>query len=135
MNSEVFRSKEFSNRIELSQLVQDLLTVGAFGLLAALGEGGRWVWGHLGYGGAPRHVHTYLLICTHMKCYNQHVRKLQMATTMEAAMFIMLNTCMCVCTHMCAHACMCMCVCMCVGVAPHPNHHPPTPKGGSPHNQ
>ena len=67
MSSGVFRGKEFSNRIELSQSVQDLLTVGDLGSLQLWGRD-RWVWGHLGHGGAPRHVHTYMLTCTYMKC-------------------------------------------------------------------
>ena len=51
-----------------------------------------------------------------------------MATTMEAAMFIIFNTCMCV--HMCVYAC--------VWELPHPlSPQPPThlPPGGTPHNQ
>ena len=39
MNSEVFRGIEFSNRIELSQLVQDLLTIGDLGSLQLWGRG------------------------------------------------------------------------------------------------
>ena len=39
MNLEVFRDKEFSNRIELSQLVQDLLTVSDLGSLQLWGRG------------------------------------------------------------------------------------------------
>ena len=129
--------KEFLNRIELSSLVQDLLTVGDLGSLQLWGgaDGCGGIWGR----GAPRHVHTCVLICPHMKCYNQHVRKLQMATTMEAAMFIMFNTCMCVCAHICSHACMCMCVHMSGGLPPPnltPTTHPPThPPQGAPHNQ
>ena len=68
MSSAVFRGKEFSNRIELSQLVQDLLTVGDLGSLSALGEGTVGCGGIWGIGGAPRHVHTCILTCTHMKC-------------------------------------------------------------------
>ena len=39
MSSGVFRGKEFSKRIELSQLVQDLLTVGDLGSLQLWGRG------------------------------------------------------------------------------------------------
>ena len=42
----MFRCKEFSNRIELSRLVQDLLNFGVLGSLQLWG-GGRWVGGHL----------------------------------------------------------------------------------------
>ena len=38
----MFRGKESSNRIELSQLVQDLLNFGVLGSLQ-LCEGSRWV--------------------------------------------------------------------------------------------
>ena len=47
MSSGMFRGKESSNRIELSQLVQDLLNFGVLGSLRLWG-GGRWVGGHLG---------------------------------------------------------------------------------------
>ena len=67
MSSGVFRGKEFLNRIELSQLVQDLLTVSDLGSLQLWGRG-RWVRGHPGCGDVPRHVHTCILTCTHMKC-------------------------------------------------------------------
>ena len=47
----MFRGKESSNRIELSQLVQDLLNFGVLGSLQLWG-GGRWVGGVLGHLGA-----------------------------------------------------------------------------------
>ena len=67
MSSRVFRGKEFSNRIKLSQFVQDLLTVNDLGSLQLWGgtDGCEGIWG---MGGAPRHVHTCMLTCTHMKC-------------------------------------------------------------------
>ena len=55
----MFRGKESSNRIELSQLVQDLLNFGVLGSLWLWG-GGRWVGGH---GGCP---HAHACACTHM---------------------------------------------------------------------
>ena len=56
----MFRGKESSNRIELSQLVQDLLNFGVFGSLWLCGWVG-WVdkgWGSLE--GAPTHVHMHV---------------------------------------------------------------------------
>ena len=44
MSSGVFKGKESSNRIELSQLVQDLLNFGDLGSLQLWGVGG-WGWG------------------------------------------------------------------------------------------
>ena len=44
MSSGMFRSKESSNRIELSRLVQELLNLGVFGSLQLWGWGvGGWV--------------------------------------------------------------------------------------------
>ena len=60
----MFRVKESSNRIELSQLVQDFLNFGVLGSLWLWG-GGRWVGvsgGIWGMGGPHMHAHT----CTHM---------------------------------------------------------------------
>ena len=48
MSSGMFRGKESSNRIELSQLVQDLLNFSVFGFLQLLGVGG-WVDGDGGW--------------------------------------------------------------------------------------
>ena len=53
----MFRGKESSNRIELSQLVQDLLNFGVLGSLWLWG-GGRWVVG--GWG-----VSAQLCTCMH----------------------------------------------------------------------
>ena len=79
MSSRMFRGKESSNRIELSQLVQDLLNFGVLGSLWLWGRG-RWVVG--GWGGVPMHVHT----CTHVHVHTHTRKKLQMA----ANMFIMI---------------------------------------------
>ena len=46
----MFRGKESSNRIELSQLVQDLLNFGVSGSLRLWGWGRVGVWGWV-YGG------------------------------------------------------------------------------------
>ena len=57
----MFRGKESSNRIELSQLVQDLLNFAVLDSLQLWG-GGRW-WGMsggiLGMGGVPPHMHMH----------------------------------------------------------------------------
>ena len=81
-----------------------------------------------GMGGVPRHVHMHLHACTCRKCQDKHVRKLQMAATMEAAMFIMFNMHACVC------ACACTCACACWMPPPNPTPtHPPThPQGATP---
>ena len=56
----MFRGKESSNRIELSQLVQDLLNFGVLGSLRLWG-GDRWVGGIWQHGGCPHtHVHTHM---------------------------------------------------------------------------
>ena len=136
MSSGMFRDKDFSNRIELSRLVQDLQTFGDLGSLqlpAALGRG-QMGWGASeGMGGVPRHMHTHMHARTRTKHEDKHVRKLQMAATMEAAMFIMFNMHACVCAHACMH------VHTCVGGCPHPTPTPtpthPSPRGGTPPNQ
>ena len=54
----MFRGKESSNRIELSQLVQELLNFCVLGSLQLWGGG--WVdWGGGWLGGVPTHVHTH----------------------------------------------------------------------------
>ena len=62
----MFRGKESSNRIKLSQLVQDLLNFGVLGSLQ-LWEGGRWVGvsGASGGMGVSPHAHT----CMHMQAH------------------------------------------------------------------
>ena len=63
----MFRGKESSNRIELSQLVQDLLNFGVLGSLRLWG-GGMWVGGHLRAWGCP-HTHAHTCTCTHTHLY------------------------------------------------------------------
>ena len=71
MNSEVFKGKEFSNRIKSSQLVQDLLTVSDLGSLQLWGRGQMDV-GASGAWGVP---HT----CTHM-CADMHTNEMLKST-------------------------------------------------------
>ena len=62
----MFRGKESSNRIELSQLLQDLLNFGVLGSLRLWG-GGRWVGGIWGaWGGVPTHMHMHAHAHTHI---------------------------------------------------------------------
>ena len=106
------------------------------------GEGASG-WGVSGGMGVSPHMCTHTCMQTHA-CTRTHghvymYRILQMATPMEASMFIMFTTCMCM------RACICVCIhvhtCVCMYVwdtlphihtHPHPN--PPTchPRGGTP---
>ena len=92
-----------------------------------------------GMGGVPRHVHMHVHARTCTKREDKHVRKLQMAATMEAAMFIMFNMHACVCARACACVHARAHVRTCMGGAPtQPHPHPPThppPRGGTPPNQ
>ena len=60
----MFRGKESSNRIELSQLGEDLLNFGVLGSLQLWG-GGRWMGGIWQHGGCS-HTHAHAHTCTHM---------------------------------------------------------------------
>ena len=65
MGSGMFRGKESSNRIELSQLVQDLLNFGVLGSLWLWGVG-MWVDGvRGGWGLPPTHMHMHACMCTY----------------------------------------------------------------------
>ena len=70
MSSGMFRSKESSNRIELSRLVQDLLNFAVLGSLRLWGGGSGWgvsggIWGHGGC--PPTHAHTRARTHTHIR--------------------------------------------------------------------
>ena len=119
MSSGMFRGKESSNRIELSQLVQDLLNFGVLGSLQL------WGWGVVG--GAP---HMCTCTCMHMHartCTHAHARMVNMIISCKWPPHwgnpwefpMMSYTCACACT------CMCMCVEGTLSPPPHP--HPPTP--------
>ena len=60
----MFRGKESSNRIELSQLVQELLKFGVLGSLWLWG-GGRWMRGCVGPSGGMGGVHTHMHMHAH----------------------------------------------------------------------
>ena len=135
----MFRGKESSNRIELSQLVQELLNFGVSGSLLLLGVGGGWMgWGVVG--GASTHMHMHAHACTRTHACTcmcgKHDNFMQMAALIgfgEIPGIPYDAICVCMCLHVHAHVCMCMCVHMCRGnplTTPHP--HPPTPhpRGG-----
>ena len=118
----MFRGIESSNRIELSQLVQDI-EFWCFGLPAALGG---WV-----VGGTPTHVHMHAH--AHMNMH-AHACVVNMIISCKwppplgeylGIPYDVIHACMCVC--MCA----CGCVCTWVGCTLSP---PPTPipQGGTP---
>ena len=104
----MFRGKESSNRIELSQLVQELLNFGVLGSL--------WLWGWgVGFKGCmgwevPPHMYT----CTHALTH----------TCTEIA-----NGCRHGGIHVYhvyhVYACVCMHVHVCVHGTPHPHPYPP----------
>ena len=141
MSSGMFRGKESSNRIELSQLVQDLLNFGVLGSLRL------WGWGVDGWGGrwlrGVPHTCAHACTCTHAHAHTcvcvKHDNFMQMAAPIGG---IPGNSLWC-------HMCMCVCACaymhmhvhMCgehplTTSHPHPNHPPiPPPPRGDPRNQ
>ena len=130
MSSGMFRGKESSNRIELSQLVQDLLNLGVLGSLQLWG----WVDGGGGWLRVVPHTRAHAHACTHTytctRTHGKHDNFMQMAAPIGG---IPGNSLWC---HMHVHACMHVCVHMCGGhplTTPHP--HPPTPPPGDPRNQ
>ena len=127
----MFRGKESSNRIELSQLVQDLLNFAVLSSLRLWGGAGGWVvsggiWGH---GGVPR------CTCTHAHAHVYMYRNCKWPLTWRHPCLVCLTCmCMCACMHACVHVCVCMCACM--GHPPHTHPHPihpsTTPTRGTP---
>ena len=124
----MFRGKESSNRIELSQLVQDLLNFGVLGSLQLWG----WVDGGGGGLGAPTHVHMHMHACMHMHTHI-HIKHDDFNCKWQPPLGESHRI-----PYDVIHACMCVCVCACAHVweAPshHPDPHPPTPQG-DPWNQ
>ena len=121
MSSGVFRGKESSNRIKLSQLVQDLWNFGVLGSLQLGGGAGGWgggvsgsIWGH--GGGVPTcmYMHMHARTCMHTHVYMYRNCKWPPTLRHPCLACLSWSTCMCV------HACVCMCMCVCMG-------HPPTP--------
>ena len=128
----MFRGKESSNRIELSQLVQELLNFGVFGFLWLLGVG-LFLGGGWGGWGVPLHMCTQMCMhaCTCM--HGKHGNFMQMATPLGESLGIpydVIHTCMHM--HMPAGTCMCTWVGVCPLTTPNPHPTPPTPLGGTP---
>ena len=125
MSSGMFRGKESSNRIELSQLVQDLLSFGVLGSLWLWGWG-VVAWGWVVVGGCP-HTCAHAHVCTHLHtCTCTHGKH---DNFMGESLGIPYDV-ICVCV--CMHACVCMCMCVRGLLSPPPTHihPPPSPRGG-----
>ena len=126
----MFRGKESSNRIELSQLVQDLLNFGGFGASCSSGEGtGGWrgIWGH-GRVSPHTHMHVHACTCTHAHLYMY--RNCKWLPTWRHPCL----ACLACLTCMCMHACMRVHACACIHAWNNPSHthihphpHPPPP--------
>ena len=134
MSSGMFRGKESSNRIKLSQLVQELLNFGVFSFLQLLGVGGLggWGWGWLGgwggggWGVPPTHMHMHMHACMHTHahtCMVNMVISCKWPTPLMKSLGIPYDV-KCACTHV--HACTCVHVYV-SGV-----HLLTTPQGGPP---
>ena len=113
----MFRGKESSNRIELSQLVQELLNFGVLGSPWLWGwvdgVGGRWMgWGG-GWGVPPTHVHMHGHTCM----VNMIISCKWPPPLGESPMMSYAHTC----------------TCMCMGAPSHhpqpTSTHPPAPGG------
>ena len=130
----MFRGKEYSNRIELSRLVQDLLNFGVLGSLRLWGWGVGWM-GVGGGWGVPLHTCTctHMHTCAHTCTCGKHDNFMQMAApnwgnTWEFTMMSYVRVCACACVrvHACAHGWHA------------PSYHPPPPSthpqppGGTP---
>ena len=104
----MFRGKESSNRIELSQLVQEILNFGVLGSLQLGGVGGWW----MGVGWLV----NMIISCKWLPPLGE-----SMGIPYDA-----IHACTCMC------ACMCMCVGGTLSPPPSPIHPPPNPSEGTP---
>ena len=78
----MFRGKESSNRIELSQLVQELLKFGVLGSLWLWG--GAWLVGGVwGCGGVPTCMHRHAHTCMHIYTCIEIARSLSLFANPE----------------------------------------------------
>ena len=113
MSSGMFRGKDFSNRIELSQLVQDVLKFHCFGCYPPLGAWWvvGWVDGGVGEWGQPprtcTHTRTCMHTCARACMRNKHDNFMQMAAPIAIGIshweFPMMS-CACACMHARVHA-------------------------------
>ena len=136
----MFRGKESSNRIELSQLVQDI-EFWCFGLPAALGVGGGWMgvgsggvggWGWGVVGGYPPHMCTHMLMHAHA-CVVSMIISCKWPPPLGESLEIPYDVIRaCTCIRVCVCACMCMCVGCTLSPPPPPSTHLPTSQGGTP---
>ena len=117
----MFRGKESSNRIELPQLVQDLLNFGVLGSL--------WLWewggGCMGVGvvrGCPPHMCTCMHVHAHTCARVKHDNFMQMAAPIGGIPGNSLWCHMCVCVHV--YACACAHVWGTLSSPPPPSTHP-----------
>ena len=108
MSLGMFRGKESSNRIELSQLVQELLNFGVSGSLWLWGGG--WVDGDGGGWEVPPthvHMHTHARMHTHAHaCVVNMIISCKWPPPLGESMGIpydVICMCMCVHVHTCAH--------------------------------
>ena len=132
MSSGMFRGKESSNRIKLSQLVQELLNFGVFSSLWLWGWGVGFGWMGVdgGWGCLPTHAHTCACMCTHARmhahaCMVNMIISCKWLPPLGKSLGIPYDV---ICTHVCA--------CVWGQVSHHPHPHPPTPTSqGDPWNQ
>ena len=130
----MFRGKESSNRIELSQLVQELLNFGVFGFLWLLGVG-LFLGGGGVVGGCP-------YTCAHKcACMHAHASMVNMVISCkwpphwgnpwEFPMMSYTHACACTCmqAHACAHGWGCA-----LSPPPTPIPHPRPPRGDPKNN-
>ena len=109
MCSGMFRGKESSNRIKLSQLVQELLNFGVLGSLQLWGDRG-WVYeGGGGWGVPPTHIHMHAHAHMHTyahACMVNMIISCKWPPPLGESMVIpyyVICLCMCMCAHVCAH--------------------------------
>ena len=125
----MFRNKESSNRIELSQLVQELLNFSVFCSLCLWGVGGEWMGG--GWGCPHTHAHACACMCMHVHaCVVNMIISCKWLPPFGESLGIpynMIRTCMYMHVH----------VCVCGGALYHHLHpHTLTPRPqGDPRNQ
>ena len=115
MSSGMFRGKESLNRIELSQLVLDLLNFGISGSMQLWGVGG---WVDMGGGGwGVPHTHVHMHMHAHMHTH-AHACMVNMIISCKWPLPLDLGKSwgFPMMSYMCVHVCVCMCVHACAHV-------------------